>query len=260
MDSPISGDISNTIPRISSLSGLPPSGPWMQTWKDRQLINAVHETGLRRTPRDTFLHAEAVRSVKMSEAPALGTDLHNAIAVSIGLDPTSHHRSFDPEDSEYVGLLEEQKLGPLVPDINIQSSLQAARTLEMSWKLFYLEYGNMLAPVYAEQRLAAVTARGYQYSGSPDMVAHDRSTGELAVIDWKTSKAIRQSYAVQINGYSRLLGAHGVETTRGLIVRLYKQGSPGYEIGVVNMGYHHTLDDLLEVHNLQYAQMVEAVL
>ncbi len=87
-------------------------------------------------------------------------------------------------------------------------------------------FGNFLAFV-KEKGLVfisgdlAVASVKYQYGGRLDALA--RMGDKLVLMDWKTSNAIRDDYALQVAGYRlALLETYGLKANRAMVVRFDK--------------------------------------
>jgi hypothetical protein len=63
------------------------------------------------------------------------------------------------------------------------------------------------------------------YCGQPDLVAVLKGEKYPVLIDWKTGQAHQKFWALQITAYRTLLEHNGIETYKGLSVRLKKDGS-----------------------------------
>jgi hypothetical protein len=88
-----------------------------------------------------------------------------------------------------------------------------------------------LEPLFTEQTVWSIRDG---YAGTMDLLA--RVNGELAVIDFKTSKAVYAEYHLQVAAYMAALEDMGHERpTRGLIVRLPKsEHDPAFEVVAVD--------------------------
>jgi len=69
-----------------------------------------------------------------------------------------------------------------------------------------------------------VFSRQWKYAGAVDAIGRGRN-GELIVVDWKTSNAIRNEYALQLSAYAKALEEmQGEPVSEGWIVRFGKKG------------------------------------
>jgi hypothetical protein len=82
---------------------------------------------------------------------------------------------------------------------------------------------NVQEVLACETRLASVTHR---YAGTVDLVVR-LMTGDVAVIDLKTSSVVDPSFALQIEAYRQaLLEQDGIEATRRLVIHMPRK-TPG---------------------------------
>lgn len=71
-----------------------------------------------------------------------------------------------------------------------------------------------------------VASSAYGYGGSLDALA--KKNGRLVLLDWKTSKAIYDEYALQAAAYVQaFIETYGVGVSEAVIVRFSKPGVPG---------------------------------
>src|SRR5258707_7036788 len=91
-----------------------------------------------------------------------------------------------------------------------------------------------------------VASRKYGYGGSLDALAG--KNGKLVLLDWKTSKAIYDEYALQVAAYARGLSkTYRLEARCASIVRFNKPGVTGVsfeacEIRDINLSFSAFLD------------------
>lgn len=80
---------------------------------------------------------------------------------------------------------------------------------------------NVERLIFSETRLYH---KGLQYCGQPDLIVNLKGSKDNILIDIKTSANIYQTHPVQLAAYMDLLNVNGLHCTRGIILKLNKQG------------------------------------
>ncbi len=116
----------------------------------------------------------------------------------------------------------------------------------MAWQDWWKASG--LRPVFVEQM---VWHAEHRYAGTMDLLARDES-GDLVVVDFKTSKAIYAEAELQTAAYAYAIEhmGHG-KVSRGMIVRLPKtEKDPAFETRDVEdlAACFETFKNVLQVH------------
>jgi hypothetical protein len=139
----------------------------------------------------------------MREAAEIGTDVHAYIEATL-------RRELHPDE-------------PLPED---PTHLKVQECIDKWWD--WRQETN-LKPVAIEKRVAS---QDYGFAGSLDLLAE--VDGELAVIDFKTGKAIYAEAYLQNIAYRLALQEEGIYARKGYIVRLPKdETDPTFEVGEV---------------------------
>jgi hypothetical protein len=109
--------------------------------------------------------------------------------------------------------------------VPIGASPETIRLAELSYDAFQEWFeGSRLDLVETEMHLVSPTLR---FGGTPDAVG--RLKGQLALLDWKTSKAIYSDYLIQLAAYEHLWNANrGEQITGGIHVCRFDKTSGGF--------------------------------
>lgn len=89
--------------------------------------------------------------------------------------------------------------------------------------------GVNVEPILNEKQLVS---EKFNFGGTFDMLA--KIDGALTIVDFKSSKAIYDDYAIQLGGYKILLREAGYNPEKAMIVRIGRANSEGFEVKEYN--------------------------
>lgn len=243
----------NLFPRVTALTNLIPKDGFLQRWLDKELIKASWKCG-KLSSRILNYELDLVYEERR-QATALPADLGTLVHALIAGETNSDSNQASIPGEPLQPTITQVPTGTVLPPQLLRSLPHGSTDLSYiasAWTDFMQSYGHAWTPVLVEQRLAGridlpITGVSTIFTGSPDLVCYDHN-GKLAVVDWKTSRAVYPQYAVQLGIYARLLQAHNYPVEAAYVVRLDKKKPGKSQVVETSLESGKLLEPLLETH------------
>lgn len=227
--------VEHIAPRVTALVHSVFDHEQLDRWKDKRLLEAGRKHPFSNPVTNAQLEAILEQREEDTRlARDLGTLTHALLANKVRKAPADPQALHDmPIRPPTLHELPSQPL-PMWPGAGDPTKPAAIRWLAESYQRFVSQVGHKWRIVFAETSLAVQVPPYCYVRGTPDAVVIDHH-GQLAVVDWKTSRQPYPAYALQTRVYGEMLRAHGWDIATCYVVRLDKSSPGAYQLGTAGM-------------------------